>query len=144
MKLEQRQKECMLTDRALAKRAGVSTATIYRAKKAEVSRYGPMEQIASALKCEIWDIDEFRDALREKVYREAERQGAPPEVIGEAEQMEEMFTIVVPDEGTVQQGAFRLVRDAVAYLDRSGRADLVERAMQERERGGQRFDGTRR
>jgi hypothetical protein len=132
MKLEQRQKELMLTDRALAKRAGVSTATIYRAKKSEVSRYGPMEQMAGALKCQVWDIDEFRDALREKVYRDAENQGAPPQVIDEAEQMAEMFTIVVPDESTIQQGAFRLVRDAIAYLDRTGRDDLVDKAIRGR------------
>jgi fructoselysine-6-P-deglycase FrlB-like protein len=133
MKLERRQKECGLSDRALAKKAGVSTATIYRAKNVKVSRHGPMEQMATALGFEVWDIDEFRDALREKVYREAENQGAPPQVIDEAEQMAEMFTIDVPDEGTVQHAAYRLMGDIIAYLDRSGRTDLVDRAIRERQ-----------
>jgi hypothetical protein len=132
MKLERRQKECGLNDRALAKKAGVSTATIYRAKKADVSRHGPMEQMAGALGCEVWDIDEFRDALRERVYREAEKQGAPPQVIDEADQMAEMFTIVVPDESTVQQGAYRLLQSTIAYLDRTGRGDLVDKAIRGR------------
>jgi transcriptional regulator with XRE-family HTH domain len=132
MKLKRRQKECGLNDRALAEKAGVSTATIYRAKKADVSRYRPMEQMAGALGCEVWDIDEFRDALRERVYREAEKRGAPPQVIAEADQMAETFTVVVPDEGDVQQGAYRVLRDAIAYLDRTGRGDLVDKAIRGR------------
>jgi DNA-binding Xre family transcriptional regulator len=133
MKIILRQKECMLNDRDLAQKAGVSTATIYRAKKAEVTRHGPMGQIASALECDVWDIDEFRDALLKKVYREAEKKGAPPQVIDEADQMAEMFNIVVPDDSTVQQAAFRLLRDVIAYLDRSGRTDLIDRAIRERQ-----------
>lgn len=132
MKLERRQKECGLNDRAFAKKAGVSTATIYRAKKSKVSRYGPMEQMAAALGFEVWDIDEFRDVLREKVYREAENRGAPPQVVDEADQIAKMFKVVVPDEEFVQQGAYRLLRSAIAYLDRTGRGDLVDKAIRGR------------
>ena len=85
-----------------------------------------------ALGCEVWDIDEFRDALRERVYREAEKRGAPPQVIAEADLMAETFTVVVPDEGDVQQGAYRVLRDAIAYLDRTGRGDLVDKAIRGR------------
>ncbi len=141
MKLERRQRERGLTDRDLAKRMGGSTATVYRAKKGKVRRYGVMEQMAGALECGVWDIDEFRDALREKVYREAEKRGAPPLVIDETEQMGELFTIEVTDEGTVQWAAHKLLRDVIAYLDRTGREDLVDEAIRERDRKGQRPGG---
>lgn len=130
MKLQQRQKERRLTDRALAEKAGVSTGTIYRAKKAQVSRYAPMEQIAAALECQVGDIDEFHPTLRERVFREASKQGAPPEVIDQADQV---FSIgIPPTQETLQQGAYYLLRDTIAYLDRVGRADLVDRAICER------------
>jgi len=132
MRLKQRQVELGLTDRDLAEAAKVARSTVYRAKTGKVSRYSVMGQMAGSLECEVWDIDEFRNALREKVYREAEKQGAPSQVIDEAEQMAEMFTITVPDKGTVQQAAFRLLRDVIAYLDRSGRTDLIDRAVRER------------
>ena len=145
MKLEQRQRERRLTDRALAEKAGVSTGTIYRAKKAKVTRYGPMEQIAAALECQVGDINEFHPALRERVFREAEKQGAPPQVIDEADQMDELFSLrLPPDKEFVQMAAYSLLRNTIAYLDRSGRPDLVDRAIRERKRGGQRLDETRR
>jgi transcriptional regulator with XRE-family HTH domain len=131
MRLKQRQVELGLTDHDLAKAAKVARSTVYRAKTGKVSRYSVMEEISGALGFEVWDIDEFRDVLREKVYRDAEKVGAPPQVIDEADQMAEMFTITVPDEGTVQQAAFRLLRDVIAYLDRSGRTDLIDRAIRE-------------
>jgi transcriptional regulator with XRE-family HTH domain len=139
MKLERWQKQRKLTDLELARKAGVSTATIYRVKtkkeekKAKKPHYGPMDQMAAALECDVWDIDEFRDVLREKVYRDAEKVGAPPQVIDEADQMAEMFNIAVSDEGTVQQAAYRLMGDIIAYLDRSGRTDLIDRAFRERQ-----------
>ena len=133
MRLKRRQVARGLTDRALAKAADVARCTVYRAKTGQVSRPYVMGRIAGALGCEVWDIDEFRNTLREKVYREAEKQGGPAEVIDEAEQMAEMFTITVPDEGTVQHAAYRLMGDIIAYLDRSGRTDLIDRAIRERQ-----------
>lgn len=133
MKLKRRQKERRLTDRALAERAGTSTATVHRAKRGKVSRYAVMEQIATALDCKVSDIDEFHPALRERVFREAERQGAPPEVMDEAERVFEIG--LPPSRETLQFGAYSLLKDAMAYLDRTGRGDLVDRAIHERERG---------
>ena len=133
MKLGRRQKELRLTDRALRDKAGVSTATIHRAKRGEASRFGPMEQIAVALECEVRDIDEFHPALRERVFREAEKQGAPPEVLGKAE---EMFEIgLPPSRETLQFEAYSLLKDTMAYLDGTGRGDLVDRAIRERRQG---------
>ncbi len=130
MKLGRRQRELGLTDRALRDKAGVSTATLWRAKRSEVSRRGPMEQIAAALKCEVRDIDEFHPALRERVFREARTQGVPPEVMDEAEHLFEVGA--PPDLETLQFGAFSLLADAIAYLDRTGGANLVDRAIRER------------
>jgi DNA-binding Xre family transcriptional regulator len=130
MKLEQRQRELRLTDRVLAERAGVSTATLHRAKRGGASRFGPMEQIAAALECEVRDIDEFHSALRERVIREARRQGAPDEALDEAEHLFEVGA--PPDRETMQLGAYTMLTDAIAYLERTGRADLVDRAIRER------------
>ena len=145
MRLKERQAELRLTDRELAKAANVARSTVYRGKTGKVSRYSVMEQIASTLECDVVDIEEFRDALRERVFREAEKQGAPPQVIDEADQMDELFNIrLPPDEEFVQMAAYSLLRNTLAYLDRSGRADLVDRAMRERKRGEQRLDASRR
>jgi transcriptional regulator with XRE-family HTH domain len=145
MRLKERQAELRLTDRELAKAANVARSTVYRAKTGEVSRYSVMEQIASTLKFDVVDIEEFRDALRERVFREAEKQGAPPQVIDEADQMDELFNIrLPPDKEFVQMAAYSLLQNTIAYLDRSGRGDLVDRALRERKRGGQRLDETRR
>ncbi len=130
MKLKQRQEELRLTDRALAKNSGVSTATVHRAKKGEVSRYGPMEQIAAALNCEVADIDEFHPALRERVFREARKQGAPPEVLDEAERVFEVG--LPPSREALQLGAYSLLKDTISYLDRTGAGELVDRAISER------------
>ena len=130
MKLGIRQKEFRLTDRALADRAGVSTATIHRAKRGGASRFGPMEQIAAALECEVRDIDEFHPALRERVFREARKQGAPPEVLDQADQ--EFNVGLPPTRETMQLGAYTMLTDAIAYLDRTGAADLVDKAIRER------------
>jgi hypothetical protein len=134
MEIRKRQVERQLTDLELAKAADVSTATVYRAKKGLVTRWGPMGRIAKALKLEIVDIDEFRPALRERMFREAERRGAPREVRDEVEDLQEVFGVPVPDEAMVQLGAATLIRRAMSYLDRSGRPDLVDKAIEERDR----------
>ena len=130
MKLEQRQRELRLTDRVLAKKAEVAPSTVYWAKKAKVSRHGPMERIAAALECAVTDIDEFHPALRERVFREAKKQGAPLEVLDQADQ--EFHLGLPPTPEALQFGAYTLLADIVDYLDRIGRADLVDRAIRER------------
>ena len=132
MKVVQRQRELRLTDRALAERAGVSTATIHRAKRGEASRFGPMEQIAAALECKVRDIDEFHPALRERVFREARKQDVPLEVLDKADQVFEIG--VPPTRESMQLDAYALLADIMAYLDRVGRGDLVDRAIRERRR----------
>ncbi len=132
MELKRRQKERGLTDRDLAEEAGVSTATVYRAKKGKVSRYSVMKQMAGALKCEVTDIDEFHPALRERVFREARKQGAPPEVLDQADQVFEVG--IPPSRESLQLGAYSLLKDTMAYLDRAGATDLVNRAINERKR----------
>lgn len=133
MKLKQRQSELLLTDRALAELADVSTATVYRAKKGKASRYSVMKRIASALKCEVGDIEEFHPALRKRVFREARKQGAPPEVLDQADQVFEVG--IPPSRETLQREAYSLLKDTIAYLDRTGGETLVERAVEERRRG---------
>ena len=134
MKIAKRQAELMLTDRALEEKSGVARSTIHRAKNGGTSRRDPMERIAKALDLEVADVDEFRPALRERVFREAQRRGAPEEVLDEAANLEEVFEVPVMDLEMVEHGAYTLIRQAMTYLDRSGRADLVDKAIEERKR----------
>jgi DNA-binding Xre family transcriptional regulator len=130
MKLERRQRELRLTDRALAKKSGVSTATLHRAKKAEVRRFGAMEQIAAALECAVTDIHEFHPALRERVFREARKEGVPLDVLDQADQ--EFNLGLPPSREVLEFGAYTLLANIVDYLDWIGRGDLVDKAIRER------------
>lgn len=133
MKLEKRQAEKKLTDRVLAEKAGISTATVYRAKKGKVKRYGPMQQIAEALDVEVEDVDEFREVLFARMYRAAMARGAPDVAIEEAENLQEVFEIEYPDPRIVEAGALRAIVQAMDYLDRKGRSALVDKAIRERQ-----------
>ena len=65
MELTRLQGLAQMTDRELSKKAGVSTGTLYRAKRGEVKRRATMEKIAGALGVEVEDVTQFRDALDE-------------------------------------------------------------------------------
>ncbi len=134
MKIATRKVERGLTDRYIAKAAGISTATFHRAKKGRVKSRSVMEQIAAALDLEVLDVDEFRAAIREQVMREAGRRGAPEEVLDEAVNLEEVFEVPVMDPEMVDIGAYTLIKQAMTYLDRSGRSDLVDKAIAQRKR----------
>lgn len=126
MKLEKRQAQMALTDRALAKKADVSTATIHRAKRGgELKRYGPMQRIAEALDVAVEDIDEFRAALFARMYRAEMARGAPDTAIEEAENLQEIFELPYPDPESVVVGAYRSIVQAMRYLDRKDRKSVV-------------------
>lgn len=134
MKLEKRKIELALNDRDLAKAADVSTATIYRAKKGQITRPDVMERIAKALNLKIIDVDEFQPALRENMFRRARRRGAPEEVLDEVDIMhDEGFLKFEGDfsERAIQYGALRLLREVTSYLVRAGCAEDVERIIGE-------------
>lgn len=133
MKLERRRSEMGLTDRELRDKAGVSSATIYRAKRGEVKRRSVMEPIASALELEVENVDEFREALFARMYQAAMARGAPDVAIEEAENLQEVFEIEYPDPRVVEAGALRAIVQAMDYLDRKGRSALVDKAIRERQ-----------
>jgi transcriptional regulator with XRE-family HTH domain len=137
MKLVRRQRELGFTDRGLAKAAGVSTATVYRAKRGKVSRWAQMEQLAEALEVQVRDIEEFHDAIRRRALAEAERLGAPPEVEAWADGL--LGAGYEPmDREAVQEAAYSLLRDTMRFLDRAGRSDLVDKAIRDYEKGRRR------
>lgn len=136
MRIARRQAELGLTDRALEAKAGVSRATIHRGKNGGIKRRGPMEQIASALELGVADVDEFRATLRDHIFREARRRGAPEEVLDEAASLQEVFEVEVMEPELVEHGAYTLIRQAMSYLDRSSRSDLVDKAIARRNRSG--------
>lgn len=78
-------------------------------------------------------MTEQQTRAADEALAEAEKQGAP---VAEVEVWTEgvLTGDYVPmDREAVQHGAYRLLCDTIAYLDRAGRSDLVEKAIRDRE-----------
>jgi transcriptional regulator with XRE-family HTH domain len=124
-----------LTDRELAERAGSSTRTVWRIKQGHLpTRESVMRRLAEALGVEVNDIDEFREAKRERVHNAAVRQGLPPEHLAELEVEEEVYEIQFPDEKFIRQSALTYLRSLLGYLFSSGPPEDVDRIYRD-ERG---------
>jgi transcriptional regulator with XRE-family HTH domain len=121
-----------LTDRELAERAGSSTRTVWRIKQGHLpTRESVMRRLAEALGVEVDDIDEFREAKRERVHNAAVRQGLPPEYLVDVEAREELFEIQYPDEKFIRQSALSSWRQLMEYLISSGPLEDVDRVYRE-------------
>jgi transcriptional regulator with XRE-family HTH domain len=128
MRFAEAQARSGLTDRELAKRAGSSTRTVWRIKQEHLpTRESVMRRLAEALGVEVDDIDEFREAKRERVHKAAVRQGLPPEHLPQVEVEEEVYEIQYPDEEFMRRSALSYVRQLMEYLVRSGPPEDVDR-----------------
>jgi transcriptional regulator with XRE-family HTH domain len=127
MKFAEAQARTGLTDRELADRAGSSTRTVWRIKQGYLpSRDSAMRRLAGALGVEVDDIDEFRDAKRERVLKEARKRGAPEEVLDEV-----FFDVTFPDDKVIRRAALRSLRDTMRYLIEQGEVEGVDRVYEE-------------
>src|SRR5688500_3782405 len=110
-----------LTDRELAERAGSSTRTVWRIKQGHLpTRESVMRRLAEVMGVEVNEINEFREAKRERAHNAAVRQGLPPEYLAELETQEEVFEIQFPDERFIRQSALSYLRQLMEYLVHSG------------------------
>jgi transcriptional regulator with XRE-family HTH domain len=127
MKLAEARKRAGYSTQAFAKATGASTRTI---SEVETGRRLPqprtMRNFAEVLGVAVEKIDEFRDAVR----REASR-GAPPEVLDQAEHMEELFEVDLVDANFIRAAARRSLQEVMEYLVRSGHAEDVDRIYRE-------------
>jgi transcriptional regulator with XRE-family HTH domain len=130
MKFAEAQANSGLTDRELAERAGSSTRTVWRIKQGHLpSREGAMRRLAEALGVEVGDIDEFREARRERVLNEARKRGAPEEVLDQATEVE-VFEVDL-DDNVIRRAALRSLRDTMRYLVEQGEVEGVDRVYRE-------------
>jgi transcriptional regulator with XRE-family HTH domain len=132
MRFAEAQARSGLTDRELAERAGSSTRTVWRIKQEHLpTRESVMRRLAEALGVEVDDIDEFREAKRERVHKAAVRKGLPPEHLAELEVEEEVYEIQFPDERFIRQSALTYLRRLMTYLVSSGPPEDVDRIYRE-------------
>jgi transcriptional regulator with XRE-family HTH domain len=132
MRFAEAQAKSGLTDRELAERAGSSTRTVWRIKQGHLpTRESVMRRLAEALGVEVDDIDEFREAKRERVHKAAVRQGLPPEYLADLETQEEVFEIQFPDKKFIRQAALGSFRKLTEYLVRSGPPEDVDRVYRD-------------
>jgi|SRR5215211_1191576 len=132
MRFAEAQARSGLTDRELAERAGSSTRTVWRIKQRHLpSRESVMRRLAGVLGVEVDDIDEFREAKRERVHKAAVRKGLPPEYLAELEVEEDVYEIQYPDEKFIRQSALSYLRQLMTYLVRSGPPKDVDRIYRE-------------
>jgi hypothetical protein len=90
-----------------------------------------MRRLAGALGVEVDDIDEFREAKRERVHKAAVRKGLPPEHLAQLDVEEEVYEIQFPDEEFMRRSALSYVRQLMEYLVRSGPPEDVDRVYRE-------------
>ena len=90
-----------------------------------------MRRLAGVLGVEVDDIDEFREAKRERVHKAAVRKGLPPEYLAELEVEEDVYEIQYPDEKFIRQSALSYLRQLMTYLVRSGPPKDVDRIYRE-------------
>jgi transcriptional regulator with XRE-family HTH domain len=132
MRFAEAQARSGLTDREFAERAGSSTRTVWRIKHGHLpTRESVMRRLAGALGVEVDDIDEFREAKRERVHKAAVRKGLPPEYLVDVETREELYEIQYADEKFIRQSALSSWRQLMEYLIRSGPPEDVDRIYRE-------------
>ena len=113
--------------RELAKAAGMSTRTIWELENGRrVPQPRTMRRLAEVLDVALEDVEEFREAIRHEASR-----GAPPEVLDQADEMEEVFEVDLVDARFMRVAAQRSLREVMEYLVRSGHAEDVDKVYRE-------------
>ena len=126
MRFAEAQARSGLTDRELAERAGSSTKTVWRIKQGHLpTRESVMRRLAGAIGVKVDDIDEFREAKRERVLNEARKRGVPEEVL------DEVIEITFPPDNAMRRAALRSMRDTMRYLVEQGEFEEVDRVYRE-------------
>jgi transcriptional regulator with XRE-family HTH domain len=108
--------------RQLAEAAGVSTRTIWELEnRRRVPQPRTMRRLAEGLDVALKDVEEFREAIRHEASR-----GVPPEVLAQADEMEEVFEVDLVDASFMRVAAQRSLKEVMAYLIRSGHPEDVK------------------
>ena len=113
--------------RELAEAAGMSTRTIWELEnRRRVPQPRTMRRLAEVLDVALEDVEEFREAIRHEASK-----GAPPEVLAQADEMEEVFEVDLVDASFMRVAAQRSLKEVMAYLISSGHKEDVDRIYRE-------------
>jgi transcriptional regulator with XRE-family HTH domain len=113
--------------RELAEAAGMSTRTIWELENGRrVPQPRTMRRLAEVLDVALEDVEEFREAIRDEASK-----GVPPEVLAQADEMEEVFEVDLVDASFMRVAAQRSLKEVMAYLIRSGHPEDVKRIYSE-------------
>jgi transcriptional regulator with XRE-family HTH domain len=127
MRLAEARRRTGYSARGFAKATGASTRTIWELEMGHrLPRPSTIRKFAEVLSVYVGDVEEFREAIR----REAAR-GAPPEVLAQVEQMEEVCEVDLVDATVIRVAAQRSLREVIEYLVRSGHPEDVDRIYRE-------------
>ena len=127
MKLAKARKRAGYSTQAFAKATGASTRTISEIERGRrLPQPRTMHRFAEVLGVTVEEVDEFREAIR----REASK-GAPPEVLAQADEMEEVFEVQLPDERFFRVAAQRSLKEVMQYLVSSGHPEDVDKVYRE-------------
>jgi hypothetical protein len=85
-----------------------------------------MRRLAEVLDVALEDVEEFREAIRHEASRKV-----PPEVLAQADEMEEVFEVDLVDASFMRVAAQRSLREVMAYLIRSGHPEDVKQIYSE-------------
>src|SRR5215213_3726247 len=113
--------------RQLAEAAGMSTRTIWELENGRrVPQPRTMRRLAEVLDVALENVEEFREAIRHEASR-----GVPPEVLAQADEMEELFEVDLVDASFMRVAAQRSLKEVMAYLISSGHSEDVDRLYRE-------------
>jgi hypothetical protein len=85
-----------------------------------------MRRLAEVLDVALEDVEEFREAIRHEASR-----GVPPEVLAQADEMEEVFEVDLVDASFMRVAARRSLKEVMTYLIRSGHREDVKQIYSE-------------
>jgi transcriptional regulator with XRE-family HTH domain len=126
MRLAEARRRTGYSARTFAKATGSSTRTIWELERGRrLPQPRTMHKFAEVLAVPAGEVEEFREAIRKEVCR-----NAPPEVLAQVEQMEESEVDIV-NATVIRVAAQRSLREVMEYLFSSGYSEDVDRIYRE-------------
>jgi transcriptional regulator with XRE-family HTH domain len=127
MRLAEARRRTGYSARGFAKATGSSTRTLWELEKGRrLPQPSTVRRFSEVLAVPAGDVKEFREAIRHEASRRV-----PPEVLAEADEMEEVFEVDLVDASFMRVAAQRSLKDVMAYLIRSGHPEDVKQIYSE-------------
>jgi len=122
MRLAEARRRSGYSARRFAKATGSSTRTIWELERGRrLPQPSTVRRFSEVLAVPAGEVEEFREAIRHEASR-----GVPPEVLAQADEMEEVFEVDLVDASFMRVAAQRSLKEVMAYLIRSGHPEDVK------------------